>query len=317
MSIGTSQVRITTSRASRARRRAGLLAAAIALGVPLAACGSGSAGGSLPTIDRSSTLLPPTTTTPDAAPSTSRPGPSRPPTTTTPGAPDAPTTTADPATTTDAPTTTLAPTTTGAPTTTLAPTTTAAPTTTDAPTTTAATTSTTGSTTTTAVEATTTTAPAAVPTAGDSSGTTWWPWALAAVIVAGGAALIVARSRRRAALLVTQTNDLLDQTTEVAGELAALDAAALQRLARPTADRLATLGAQLTSTAQATKDPAKAAALTALSGSVGGLHRSVDAVALSPAPPTDETVATVHQQAAQLHSLTEQTRATTFPPPTA
>ena len=152
------------------------------------------------------------------------------------------------------------------------------------------------------------------PTEDDGSRVPWWPWALAVVVLLGGVGVAAVRSRRRDELVATQSRGLLDQAAEVAGDLAALDAAGLHRLARSFAGRLATLGAELRSTASATKDPSVAVALNALAAEAGTLHGRVDAVDLKTTLPTEASVAAVHERAARLHALTGQIRAEHFPP---
>lgn len=152
------------------------------------------------------------------------------------------------------------------------------------------------------------------PAEDEGSRVPWWPWVLALVVLLGGVGVAAVRSRRRDELVATQSRGLLDQAAEVAGDLSALDAAGLHRLARSFAGRLATLGAELRSTAVATKNPSVAVALNALAAEVGRLHGRVDAVDLQTALPTDASVAAVHEQAARLHALTGQIRAEHFLP---
>ncbi len=161
---------------------------------------------------------------------------------------------------------------------------------------------------------------AAAATGEDSS--SWWPWLLGALAVAAaviGVIALVRRSPKAApspapAAPTGPTVEVLAQSDEISTHLVRLAPGGLGSVAGADASRLAvliTIVEQLMTTAP---DETSRVALARLHEPMRSLHGALDAIALTPHPPSDAEEAEVRARATALHSATSLARATLLPP---
>ena len=163
-----------------------------------------------------------------------------------------------------------------------------------------------------------TTAPVA---ASDEGSSPWWPWLLAALAVAAAVIGVIALMRRspKAApspspAATAPTAAVLAQSDEISTHLVGLAPAALGAVAGADAGSLAVLITIVEQLMTSAPDETSRRALVTLHEPMRSLHGALDAIALTPQPPSDAEVAAVRARATALHSATSLARATLLPP---
>ena len=163
-----------------------------------------------------------------------------------------------------------------------------------------------------------TTAPA---TTSDEGSSPWWPWLLAALAVAAaviGAFALLRRSPKAAPspspAPTAPTAAVLAQSDEISTHLVGLAPARLGAVAGADAGSLAVLITIVEQLMTSAPDETSRRALVTLHEPMRSLHGALDAIALTPHPPSDAEVAAVRARATALHSATSLARATLLPP---
>ena len=163
-----------------------------------------------------------------------------------------------------------------------------------------------------------TTAPVA---ASDEGSSPWWPWLLAALAVAAAVIGVIALMRRspKAApspspAATAPTAAVLAQSDEISTHLVGLAPAGLGAVAGADAGSLAVLITIVEQLMTSAPDETSRRALVTLHEPMRSLHGALDAIALTPHPPSDAEVAAVRARATALHSATSLARATLLPP---
>ncbi len=155
-------------------------------------------------------------------------------------------------------------------------------------------------------------------TASDEGSSPWWPWLLAALAVAAAVIGVIALLRRSPKPTPSPspapTAAVLAQSDEISTHLVGLAPAGLGSVAGADAGRLAVLITIVEQLLASAPDETSRRALVTLHEPMRSLHSALDAIALTPYPPSDADVAEVRTRATALHSATSLARATLLPP---
>lgn len=159
------------------------------------------------------------------------------------------------------------------------------------------------------------TEPATEATSDDDS-STWWPWVLLAVVaVAVVVGVVLFAGSRKKSPWPANASAALAQSDEISTHLVGLEPGGLASVASADAARLAALAATVQQLASSAPDARSMQALMAMRGPLQSLHAAVDAVNLSPTPPSALQVDQVRAAATGLHQATSLARANVLPPP--
>ncbi len=154
--------------------------------------------------------------------------------------------------------------------------------------------------------------------ASDEGSSPWWPWLLAALAVAAAVIGVIALLRRSPKPAPSPspapTAAVLAQSDEISTHLVGLAPAGLGSVAGADAGRLAVLITIVEQLLASAPDETSRRALVTLHEPMRSLHSALDAIALTPYPPSDAEVAEVRTRATALHSATSLARATLLPP---
>ncbi len=137
---------------------------------------------------------------------------------------------------------------------------------------------------------------------------------MAAVAAVVGVVLF-AGSRKKASPWTANASAAFAQSDEITTHLVGLEPGGLAAVANADAARLATLAATVQQLASSAPDNASMQAMMAMRGPLQSLHAAVDAVNLSPTPPSAFQVDQVRAAATGLHQSTSLARANVAPPP--
>ena len=156
----------------------------------------------------------------------------------------------------------------------------------------------------------------------DEGSGSWWPWLLGALAVAAaviGVIALVRRSPKAApspapAAPTAATVEVLAQSDEITTHLVGLAPGGLGSAAGADASRLAVLITIVEQLMTSAPEETSRVALAGLHEPMRSLHGALDAIALTPNPPSDAEVAEVRARATALHSATSLARATLLPP---
>ena len=162
--------------------------------------------------------------------------------------------------------------------------------------------------------------PATTPAAAtsDEGSSPWWPWLLAALAVAAAVVGVIALVRRSPKAAPSPappapTAAVLAQSDEISTHLVGLAPGGLGSVAGADASRLAVLITMVEQLMTSAPDETSRRALATLHEPMRSLHSALDAIALTPHPPSDAEVAEIRARATTLHSATSLARAS--PPP--
>ena len=153
----------------------------------------------------------------------------------------------------------------------------------------------------------------------DEGSSPWWPWLLGALAVAAAVVGVIALVRRspKATPSPAPTAPMaavLAQSDEISTQLVGLASGSLGSVAGAEASRLAVLITMVEQLMTSAPDETSRRALATLHEPMRSLHGALDAIALSPQPPSAAEVAEIRARATTLHSATSLARASLLPP---
>jgi hypothetical protein len=146
----------------------------------------------------------------------------------------------------------------------------------------------------------------------EDADSTWWIWALFAVAIIAVIALVASsagRRRRAAAQWRTDTRATLDEIDQLTMRLGVAAPEAIGPVAVDGSARLATMGFSLQRLIDTAPDDASKSALAQVQAPLTNVRELVDSIALSPPPPTANTVEVLRARASSLHSTSASARA--------
>ena len=151
--------------------------------------------------------------------------------------------------------------------------------------------------------------------ADEGGGTPWWPWVLAlAVLVAVVGATLLARRHRAAVRWHERASTTVDDADQLALRILGLPPAGLPTMAGTEAARAAALLATVQDLAASAPEGGPRRAMAGLQDPLGGLQRTLDAIAIGQVAPSADTAVEVRNRATQLHSATSVARAALVAP---
>jgi hypothetical protein len=146
----------------------------------------------------------------------------------------------------------------------------------------------------------------------EDADSTWWIWVLLAVAIIAVVALVASsagRRRRAAAQWRTDTRATLDEIDQLTMRLGVAAPEAIGPVAVDGSARLATMGFSLQRLIDTAPDDASKSALTQVQAPLTNVRELVDSIALSPPPPTANTVEVLRARASSLHTTSASARA--------
>jgi hypothetical protein len=146
----------------------------------------------------------------------------------------------------------------------------------------------------------------------EDADSTWWIWAIVVVAIIAVIAAIASsagRRRRAAALWRTDTRATLDEIDQVTMRLGVAAPEAIGLVAVDGSARLAMVGVSLQRLIDTAPDDASKSALTQVHAPLTNVRELVDSIALSPPPPTENTVEVLRARASSLHTTSASARA--------
>jgi hypothetical protein len=143
----------------------------------------------------------------------------------------------------------------------------------------------------------------------EDADSTWWIWAIIAVAIIVAIASSAWRRRRAAAQWRTDTQATLDEIDQVTMRLGVAAPEAIGLLAVDGSARLAAVGVSLQRLIDTAPDDASKSALTQVHAPLTNVRELVDSIALSPPPPTANTVEVLRARSSSLHTSSASARA--------
>jgi hypothetical protein len=140
---------------------------------------------------------------------------------------------------------------------------------------------------------------------------TWWVWALLIAAVVAVIAVVAAsagRRRRAATQWRTDARAALDEIDHLTMQLEMATPESIGPVAADASARLATVGFSLQRLVDAAPDDAGRTALAQVQGPLMNVRELVDSIALSPTPPTANTVEVLRARASSLHATSTAAR---------
>jgi hypothetical protein len=154
---------------------------------------------------------------------------------------------------------------------------------------------------------------APVETVADEDGnSTWWILVLLAAVIVAVIAIIASRSGRRRRAVAqwrTETRALLDEIDQLTMRLEVAAPEAMGPVAVDRSARLATIGFSLQRLVDTAPDDAGKNALSQVQAPLTNVRELVDSIALSPPPPTANTMEVLRSRASSLHTTSASARA--------
>jgi hypothetical protein len=145
----------------------------------------------------------------------------------------------------------------------------------------------------------------------EDGGSTWWVWALLVAAIVAVIALVASRSgrrRRAASQWHTDTLAVLDDIDQLTMRLGMATPESMGPVAVDGSARLATLGFSLQRLVDTAPDDDARSTLSQLQAPLMSVRELVDSIALSPPPPTPNTMEVLRARASSLHATSASAR---------